>query len=349
MVYDVAVVGAGPAGAVFAREAAKNIKDIKIIVIDGETKEDGKVCGGLLAPDAQKLLAKFDLALPSAVLSDPQIFAVETIDLESECVRYYQRHYLNMDRYKFDKWLLSLIPNGVKIINGLCVSISRGSDGFELDVRSAESTEIITAKFIVGADGANSIVRRSFFKNSVYKYTAIQQWFETESKWLPYYSCIFDRTTSDSCSWAMRKGKYTVFGGAFKKQGCREAFEKQKTRLEDFIGHKLGDPVKTEACLVCSPRGFKDFETGGDGIFLIGEAAGFISASSFEGISSAILSGKMLADVFKYDDKHKKYKRFTRKLRFKLYLKTLKRTVLCNYTLRKFIMKTGVKSIKKFE
>ena len=34
---------------------------------------------------------------------------------------------------------------------------------------------------------------------------------------------------------------------------------------------------------------------GADGVYLIGEAAGFISASSFEGISSAMGSGSALA------------------------------------------------------
>ena len=37
-------------------------------------ENDMKCCGGLLSPDAQKLLAKFDLCLPTEVLADPQIF-----------------------------------------------------------------------------------------------------------------------------------------------------------------------------------------------------------------------------------------------------------------------------------
>ena len=102
--YDIAVVGAGPAGAVFVKELATACPNLDILLIDGQSPESAKPCGGLLAPDAQKLLARFDLVLPKSVLEDPQIFAVETIDIHQKLVRYYQRHYLNMDRYAFDRW-----------------------------------------------------------------------------------------------------------------------------------------------------------------------------------------------------------------------------------------------------
>jgi flavin-dependent dehydrogenase len=74
--FEVAVVGAGPAGATFARFLALSKPDVRIALIDGQTRERSKVCGGLLSPDAQKVLASFDMTLPKEVLADPQIFAV---------------------------------------------------------------------------------------------------------------------------------------------------------------------------------------------------------------------------------------------------------------------------------
>lgn len=100
--YDIAIIGTGPAGATLARLLYPKYN---IIAIDKKTPHgDGfqKPCGGLICTDAQKALASFDLTLPKDVLVDPQIFAVKTIDLKNKLIRHYQRFYINMDRHKFD-------------------------------------------------------------------------------------------------------------------------------------------------------------------------------------------------------------------------------------------------------
>ena len=135
-------------------------------------------------------------------------------------------------------------------------------------------------------------------------------------------------------------------------QGCRRAFDAQKARLEAFLGNPFGDAVKTEACLVSSPRVMKDFSTGEGRVFLLGEAAGFISASSFEGLSSAMYSGKMLADAIagstSYEDAQRAYRKKTRSLRLRLRMKSVKRAFLCTPFTRKLIMKSGIQSIRPF-
>ncbi len=264
-------------------------------------------------------------------------------------VRYYQRHYLNMDRYAFDLWLLSLVPDNVKVIKDRCVKISETENGYELMLNGAGGS--VRAASVVGADGASSIVRRTFFKPMSKKYVSIQQWFEHHGQKMPYYSCIFDPKTSDSCSWTIHKDGYVIFGGAFDKQGCRKAFEEQKRRFEEFAKNKFGEPVKTEACLVSSPRRHSDFVCSKPGVYLIGEAAGFISSSSFEGISGALISAKRLADAFAgaktSEQASRLYKKNTRSIRFKYWLKTFKRYVLCSSFLRGIIMRSGIESIDK--
>ena len=346
MKTDILIIGAGPAGSTFARECAK--LDYRIMLVDGQTETNAKPCGGLLSPDAQRLFAEFDHTLPGQILADPQIFSVRVIDLEKQKDRFYRRCYYNMNRFEFDKYLLPLVPSNVEIVKGRVTEIVHNEkDAFTVKLVSNGQETQVDCTYLVGADGASSIVRRRFFPNQIIKhYVAIQEWYRINEDANPFYSCIFDPETSDSCSWTLFKNGYLIYGGAFESRKCRESFEKQKKKLESYLNIEFGKPVKTEACMVNSPRHYKDFKTGKDNIFLLGEAAGFISSSSFEGISGAIKSGLLLSKAFKTDHPSKTYPKLCRKLRFKFWLKTKKRIVTHTPWIRHLIMKSGVSSIK---
>ncbi len=346
--FDIVIIGLGPAGSTFARLLKPSLK---VAAIDKKTAaEDSfcKPCGGLLAPDAQKALALFDLTLPKEVLVNPQIFAVRTIDAKQNLIRHYQRFYLNLDRHKFDLWLKSLIPQNVQIFDGFTVNkIERKQSGFEITFKKDNAAHTIFAEHIAGADGANSIVRRSFFPAvKIHGYTAVQEWFKEEHE-NPFYSCLFDEHITDCYSWSVSKDGYLILGGAFKSETCNKDFEELKKKAA-AAGFRLGNPVKREACLVLSPKNFRQFCTGGENVFLLGEAAGFISPSSLEGISSALQSALVLSRVFNSDAKNKntKYAFAILPLRLKLWLKLLKCPFIYKPFLRKLVMKSGLSAIK---
>jgi hypothetical protein len=132
------------------------------------------------------------------------------------------------------------------------------------------------------------------------------------------------------------------------QKNSRKAFEAQKKRLiaGGFVSEKaFANPIETEACEVLCPT-FRGYCTGNDRIFLLGEAAGFISASSFEGISYALLSGEALAKAIHTARPAKTYHALTAKLRLKAREKSIKRNILASDMLRSMIMRSGITSIK---
>lgn len=88
--YDIVIVGAGPAGSTLARLIGDKYKllliDKRDLGNENHKNHINKCCGGLLAPDAQKMIAKLGLGIPKDILVDPQPFAVRAIDLTEKYI-----------------------------------------------------------------------------------------------------------------------------------------------------------------------------------------------------------------------------------------------------------------------
>jgi flavin-dependent dehydrogenase len=100
--------------------------------------------------------------------------------------------------------------------------------------------------------------------------------------------------------------------------------------------------------LILRPVKQNQLFTGKKGIALLGEAAGWISPSSAEGLSYAFRSALMLADALRSapDGFETRYHEKTGQLRRNILLKNLKSYVIFNPLLRKMVMNTGLQSIK---
>ncbi|MDR2346138.1 MAG: FAD-binding protein [Planctomycetaceae bacterium] len=362
--YDIGIIGAGPAGTTLARLV---VGKYSVLLLNNSRP---KCCGGILAPEAQKILAQLDLALPKSVLVDPQPFAVTIIDANSKLIKHYPRQYVNINRNKFDQWLLSLLPASVDI----------RSNAIYKKIESEKSTSrnpLITIHFIengihkteqvkwlVGADGGASLVRNQFFKSNpkLKKYIAFQDWYDnndikiesesselsTDINFFNNYVGIFNNDLTDFYCWTIPKDGQLLIGGAIPiSNGARNKFDKFKTYINS-IGLKTGQIKKSEICQIVRPISTSAINLGRDQILLIGEAAGLISPTSAEGISTALASANALADAFNSNRNIlNDYKKNTKNIIRNIKLKYIKKPVMFNSFLRKLVMQAGFTALKK--
>lgn len=352
--YDVVIIGAGPAGSNLARLIGEKYKVLLLekrdLANENPQNHVHKCCGGLLSPDAQKMIAKLGLGIPKDLLVNPQLFAVRTMDLTNHLERLYQRFYYNMDREKFDRWLVSLIPESVdQKFNVMFKGYTELPEGYEIKY-SAQGQEITAiAKVIVGADGACSKIRRAISKesNTPETYIAIQEWYECSNP-MPYFTAIFDEEISDFYSWVIPKDHCVLLGAALKpRENTREKFELIKTKLTN-LGFDFHEKIKTEGAFIYRPKKVSQCYVGRDRIALIGEAAGAISPSSAEGISYALKSSAYLAESLEegIDGFLERYEHKVKKIKLNLLMKNLKSPAMFHPVVRKLAMKSGLQSIK---
>ena len=350
--YDIIIVGGGPAGSTLARLAGDRHRVLlleKRSFAEDMSFASQKCCGGLLDPDAQRMLAKFGLGIPKNVLMSPQLFAVRTIDIKNRIERYYQRHYINIDRSAFDKWLESIVPPGVTIINGCIYRSCEEKDGY-LSVRFCRDGREYEerTKLLVGADGAFSGVRRQFFGNlpSPKLYICVQEWYRADSG-RNYYGAVFDDDLTDFYSWTIPKEDRIILGAALPpRRDVLRKFEELKGKLRDY-GFDFSERLARNGAYLYRPVRSSQICTGGDRIALVGEAAGFISPSSAEGISYAFRSALALARALEdgIEGFAARYAKNLQPLKRNIFLKNMKCPAMYNKDLRRLAMKSGLLSI----
>ncbi|MBN2851267.1 MAG: FAD-binding protein [Clostridia bacterium] len=347
--YDIVIIGAGPAGSTIARFLDKKYK---VLVVDRksefENQKNEKCCGGLLAPDAQKMLAVLGLGVPKSVLEDPQIFSVKTIDNNNQLIRYYQRYYINVNRDKFDRWLLSLVGSEVTIsFDTLYKSHIEENDSLIVKLVKEKNEFTIKTRILIGADGAISKVRKNAFSSeNPDMYISLQKWYKTTAD-MPYYISVFDKEITDFYSWAIKKDNCLLIGSAAENgKDANGKFTLLEGKLR-AIGYDIGDEIKKEGTIILRTRKVKQLAFVNHHVALVGEAAGLISPSSAEGISYALKSGYYLAKAINEDINFKKgYLKSVRKLKVNIILKNMKIPFMYNNFLRKIVMKSGILSLK---
>jgi flavin-dependent dehydrogenase len=289
--YDTIVVGAGPAGIMAARAAAARGS---VLILDTASLPREKSCGGMLNEYAQDFLS--DEGMPRELVLDPEYVHFRYWDWDRDIRKPTELRFHNVDRRGFDEWLTHLLPSNVEIeqrtsLVGLshqdgtvAATLKNGGDPFEL-----------TCNNLVGADGARSAVRRTLGIGSVATYVTVQDFVQLEERLDPFFDCIYMRGIGDSYaySYVVPKGEQAIVGSVFYPH-TRKPHERHEQAVAAIARRlPIGGRAKREAGVALHVRSAQDVVAGHGNVVLAGEAGGFMSPTSGEGISYAMNSGHL--------------------------------------------------------
>jgi flavin-dependent dehydrogenase len=123
----------------------------------------------------------------------------------------------------------------------------------------------------------------------------LQDFVEHDGGLEPYFDCIYLRDVGDEFAYAyvVPKGDRAIVGSVFYPKTIRPG-DKQDlvlARLRERLP-SLGTALFREACVALSVRSPGDIVPGRGRVLLVGEAGGFMSPTSGEGISYAMNTGR---------------------------------------------------------
>lgn len=314
-IYDIIIVGAGPAGCSCAINLAST--KLKIAIIDKCNFPRDKVCGGGLSDRSVNTLKR----MPDNIYQD---FLKNVDKLDSKGARLFSpdQNYFDVipldtntngyicKRIDFDYFLFNVLkkyPN-IEIINTQITDVVINDDNVIL---TAENN-VFKSKILLGADGANSIISRKLTNNfliSRNKLVAVRAIFKNISGFddrnlaelhflkeiIPGYFWIFPIGNNEfnvgigSSKVLLKKNKIIL------KNLLNEIITKNKLIAQRFRNAEIIGRVEADSL----PIGGENVQIFGNRFLLIGDAACLVDPFTGEGIGNALLSGEIASKVIK--------------------------------------------------
>ncbi|MGE5654540.1 MAG: geranylgeranyl reductase family protein [Bacillota bacterium] len=287
MLYDLIVVGSGPAGSSAAIQAARC--GLNTLLIDQAIFPRDKTCAGGLTTAACNYLPEplpIDLCQRSISGLSTWLGNHQALHSQAECFM------KTISRAQFDSWLQSLAA-----ASGVSLHLGDRALGYELrrdGVAVRTRTGQLQGRMIIGADGANSIVARQLRRGTSHPMGYCLQ-MEVPAARAANLIEIHYGVVPEGYGWVFPHRESQVIGVG----GVLGHFPQARSHLLKIAQHHA---VTTDAPIDAHtiPIGGRLLPVSGDGVLLVGDAAGFVDPFTGEGIRYALQSGQIAADTARH-------------------------------------------------
>merc|ERR1719183_1176345 len=300
----VAVVGGGPSGSCAAEVLAKGGCETYLI----ERKMDNcKPCGGAIP---LCMIEEFDLPME---IVDRRVTKMKMISPSNREVDVGQtlneQEYIGMCRREvMDDFLRRRAGRyGANLVNGLMQKIEggEGEQPFKITYNAFDGENTVGVKtelevdVIIGADGANSRVAKTMGAGEYDYAIAFQERITLSDEKMKYYEDLAEMYVGDDVSpdfygWVFPKYDHVAVGTGTVVN--KTAIKQYQTAIRDRCADRLGENpkvMKVEAHPI--PEHPRPRRVVGR-VALVGDAAGYVTKCSGEGIYFAAKSGRMAAE-----------------------------------------------------
>lgn len=283
-VWDVVVVGAGPAGTSSARTAAE--AGASVLLIDRATFPRYKTCGGGLLGESLQLVPERALATIESRVRE----SVVTDRFRRRLVLRRDSPYLAMTRrQEFDQALAEAATEaGARFVDGVAVREIQTADDGTVQVRTSAGTA--TARVVIGADGTGGRVAR----HVGVEVGGVDLGLEDEVAMPADDSAWRDRVHLD---WGHAAGSYAwVFPkrdsltvGVIQRKGSPDETRAYLAAWRRHLGLEAAETLHSSGHLTQWRRPGSPLRKGR--VIVAGDAAGLLEPWTREGISFALRSG----------------------------------------------------------
>ena len=311
----ICIIGAGPAGSF----AAYNLADNHDVEIFEKKSQIGLPiqCSGLVTNSIKKIDKIFQTKEFRKTIQN-KINKVNLLSKNEKCGIILKEKDYVLDREKFDKWLSNLAKKrGAKIhLNTEFIKFKREKKDLFLFIKGKDGIKKIKTDILIGADGTFSKVSEQL-KNKPDFIQCIQGDIRLNSE-KSKMSIFFSEKYKGLFAWIIPKNSKIVEVGLGCKYNAGKKFREflKYQRIKGKITKYTGGSIS-----LYNPKQ----KISDKNIFLIGEAASFVKASTFGGIIPGLKSAKILAYCIK---RNKSYENELRKFKKEMFIHSISRKVL---------------------